>query len=950
MNPDAVPFTPMQFSTSTSSSIDSKNSSSTSLNMYVANVRGLRTKSHSLYAESSTHVTDIYAFSETNLSQDLTSSEYFDRNYNVFRRDRHDGTLSTSAGGGVLIAVNTRFICDIVPLTIEPNIECICVKIVLNSGVNVYIYNAYIPPSSNAGVYDSHADAIRQVHELSTESDIILVVGDFNIPTIEWEHDDDDESNIMLPNFTHPENQHHTSEFIYDVNSFGLYQINNVWREKDENDDRYKNILRHNMLDLVFTNDPENVIVTKGARFVNDEKCHPPVLLSFEWNFKLGESVTSSVYDFKRGDYESMNRLLFNSGITQKLNNFMLSLETKVDLLMSTLHNAINQCVPKVKRRELPNCPWSTPTLRNLKNIQAKAWRWFKKSDDKRWYNSAKTDFDTLNLRLYGEYMERMASYARDDSKSFWQHVNKRRKVNASPKLLHYHHTSSANEQIQAELFAEFFATNFNSPSTISVLVDGSTTSCGEPSNHVLFELSNNFILDELLNIDTSKGIGPDGIHPLVLKNCASSLSDPLSIIFNESLRLGRFPNQWKSYSVRPIFKKGARSDVENYRCIAKLPTVAKFFERIITLKLKNIIGHHIIPQQHGFMENRSTATSLMEFIHFVKKNKGQVDVLYTDFRKAFDKVNHRILLEKLRKLGLPPNLVDWIKSYLGDRRQFVDYNGRHSSEFVVNSGVPQGSHLGPLLFLVFINDIVENMGDGVFISLYADDLKIAVAINSPDDSSKLQSAINQLEKWCNENELHLNLDKCAVLSISNKHEANIIKADYKYGGLSFKRVTEQKDLGVIIDSKMNFIAHKSSVISRAKSKLGFVKRFCYNLNNIQTLKSLYSALVESILNNCSVVWLPNGQTWIDRIESVQKQFSMFAFREYPSVANNFKISTYSSRLEKLNLDSLHKRRTESALVFLYNMINNNVHCPRLKDEIMVNENPHSLRQSSVEM
>ena len=751
----------------------------------------------------------------------------------------------------------------------------------------------------------------------------------------------------MLPNFSHPENHHHTSEFIYDVNSFGLYQINNVWREKELND---KNTLPHNMLDLVFTNDPDNVNVQKGVRFINDEKCHPPVLLSFEWNFQSGEIGSSSMLNFNKGDYESMNRFLINSGITQQLNNYMLSLETKVDLLMSTLHDAINKCVPRVKRREYPKCPWSTVELRNLKNIQTKAWRWFKKYEDKSWYDRAKANFDELNLQLYGEYMERMATYARDDTKSFWQHVNKRRKVNASPKLLHYHDTSSANEQIQAELFAKFFATNFNSPPTIGVQVDGSSTSCGESSKHEFFELSNNFILDELLKIDTSKGVGPDGIHPLILKNCASSLSDPLSIIFNESLRLGRFPSQWKSYSVRPIFKKGARSDVENYRCIAKLPTVAKFFERIITIKLKNIIGHHIIPQQHGFMENRSTATGLMEFIHFVKKNRGQVDVLYTDFSKAFDKVNHRILLKKLRKLGLPPNLVDWIKSYLSDRRQFVDYNGRHSSEFVVNSGVPQGSHLGPLLFLVFINDIVEYMGDGVFISLYADDLKIAVAINSPNDTSKLQSAINHLERWCNENELHLNLDKCAVLSISNKHEANIIRADYKYGSHSFKRVTEQKDLGVIIDSKMNFIAHKSSVISRAKSKLGFVKRFCYNLNNIQTLKTLYSALVESILNNCSVVWLPDGQTWIDRIESVQKQFAMFAFREYPSVANNFKISTYSSRLKKLNLDSLHKRRTESALTFFYNLINNNVHCPRLKDEIIVNENPHSLRQSSVEM
>lgn len=189
----------------------------------------------------------------------------------------------------------------------------------------------------------------------------------------------------------------------------------------------------------------------------------------------------------------------------------------------------------------------------------------------------------------------------------------------------------------------------------------------------------------------------------------------------------------------------------------------------------------------------------------------------------------------------------------MSDRRQFVDYNGHYSTEFTINSGVPQGSHLGPLLFLVFINDIVEKMGENVFISIFADDLKIAVSMNSINDSIKLQSAIDELEMWCNENDLHLNLDKCSILSITNKRD--IIEAEYKYGNHIFKRVTEQRDLGVIIDTKLNFASHKSSLISKASSTLGFVKRFCYNVNNIQTLKTLYYALVQSILEYCSVVW-----------------------------------------------------------------------------------------------
>ncbi|RYE04137.1 MAG: hypothetical protein EOP33_09290, partial [Rickettsiaceae bacterium] len=217
LNPDATPFTPTQVS---SALAGSQKSSSISLNMYVANVRGLRTKSHELYATTSTHVTDIYAFCETNLCQSIASSEYFDSNYNVFRKDRYEGTQSINTGGGVLTAVNSKFICDAVPLETKNNIECLCVKIVLNRNLNVYIYNAYIPPNSNALVYESHFDAIQRVHNMCTESDIVLVVGDFNINRVEWEPDYDDESNdysnVMLPNLAHLEDRlRHTSEFIF---------------------------------------------------------------------------------------------------------------------------------------------------------------------------------------------------------------------------------------------------------------------------------------------------------------------------------------------------------------------------------------------------------------------------------------------------------------------------------------------------------------------------------------------------------------------------------------------------------------------------------------------------------------------------------------------------------------------------------------------------------------
>lgn len=933
LNPNAPPWAP-KLKKSTNEQINT-----TVLNLFVQNVRGIRTKSHSIYRETSMRDIDIYALTETWLHREISSSEYFDSTFNVFRRDRHEHSSSTARGGGVLIAVKSKLVCDNLPLPNASNIECICVKIILNRSTNAYIYNAYLPPNSSNEVYSAHVNAIKYVHSLCKDSDIVIITGDFNIPKIEWESESDD-SNIMLPNFTEVDQQFQFG-FIFDMNELGMSQINNVWRKDTANNDR---ILLHNILDLVFTNDPVNVDVAEASVLVSEEGCHPAALFSFEWNFETVPPDRSSYFNFKRANYDSINEFLQHSNIVNRLSEPNHSLESKVDILMSTLHEAIDLYVPKTERKSY-SCPWSTKKLRNLKNIKTKAWKYFQNTNDKSFFERAKAEFDALNMKLYGEYMDRMASTALENSKSFWQHVNKRKKGNMNPKLLHYHETSTVNEQHQSELFAEFFASNFGPPgANASNPVEISpATGLSE-----LFLLDDRFIAENLSKINASKGTGPDGIHPLLLKNCADTLSIPLALIFNESLILGRFPSQWKSYSVRPIHKKGPRSDIENYRCIAKLPTIAKFFEKLITFKLTKLVEHRIIPQQHGFMKRRSTANNLMEFVHYVFKNKGQVDVLYTDFRKAFDKVNHRILLRKLNELGLPLNLIHWIRSYLSDRRQFVDYNGNYSAEFIVNSGVPQGSHLGPLLFLIFINDIVEKMGVDVFVSLFADDLKIAVAINSPDDVHKLQTAINELEKWCNENDLHLNLEKCSILSVSNKRE--IIRADYRYGDYTFKRVNEQKDLGVIIDSKMNFMAHKSAIISKAASALGFVKRFCYNVNNTRTLKTLYYALVQSILEYCCVVWLPHAQNWIDQIEQIQRQFTMFVMREYPSAANDFSITSYPDRLQLLEMTSLHRRRTNTAVQYLYDLINDHIHCPRLKSEITINENTRNLRVTSVEL
>lgn len=330
----------------------------------------------------------------------------------------------------------------------------------------------------------------------------------------------------------------------------------------------------------------------------------------------------------------------------------------------------------------------------------------------------------------------------------------------------------TSNELEQANLFADFFKSNFDPPSNTDSHVDPAPT-IPQPGE---FNFDYQFVFEELSSINTKKGAGPDGIHPLLLKKCAATLAKPLHTIFNESLASGIFPHKWKRSSVSPVFKKGSRSNIENYRCIAKLPTIAKLFERLVNVKMLDLLRDKIVLNQHGFMKSRSTTSNVSEFINFchqAQNNGAQIDVLYTDFTKAFDKVDIRKLINKLSELNLPPNLLLWLKSYLSNRRQFVKYGSSESSDFESTSGVPQGSHLGPTLFLVFINDIVNELGIDVFVSLFADDLKIAMKIKSTNDAAVLQQAIDKLKVWCEINGLQLNLKKCAVLTI-HKNRAPI--------------------------------------------------------------------------------------------------------------------------------------------------------------------------------
>ena len=264
-------------------------------------------------------------------------------------------------------------------------------------------------------------------------------------------------------------------------------------------------------------------------------------------------------------------------------------------------------------------------------------------------------------------------------------------------------------------------------------------------------DFSQSEVLQLLKKLDANKSPGPDGIHPRVLKECASELAGPLHILFQTSLSEGSLPTAWKEARVTPIFKKGSRTDVDNYRPVSLTSVCCKVMEKLIRHAVMNhmIINGLLSDYQHGFVQGRSCTTQLLQLVDKISEiidEGGAVDMVYLDFAKAFDTVPHQRLLLKLESYGIGGEVYAWIQSFLTDRLQQVSVGGMVSSWAHVLSGVPQGSVLGPVLFVCYINDMPDSIGS--FIFMYADDTKLGRGVSSDEDREALQADLDRLNDW----------------------------------------------------------------------------------------------------------------------------------------------------------------------------------------------------------
>ena len=590
----------------------------------------------------------------------------------------------------------------------------------------------------------------------------------------------------------------------------------------------------------------------------------------------------------------------------------------------SLLFDRVDCTVPhKVVSDKRKPTPWITGEIKKLirkRNRLFKIANKYNRAEHWSRYKVARREVKCKINRSRANYIEHIVSDVDSNPKRFWNYIKVIKTNNPSIDCL----TVNGDTITDPEVMAEALNAQFNSVFNIH---DDSEEPIFDPvpSPNMMRDIRcTSYEVRKLLNdIDVSKSRGPDNISPRILKEGAEYLAPSLTKLFNASLETGIVPDEWRRAHVVPVFKKGKRDNPSNYRPISLTSVVSKTLERIVCNRLiKHLHNNNILDEnQHGFRAQRSCDTQLIDAIHDWSSllDAGQnVDIIFLDFAKAFDRVRHDLLHKKLITYGVGDSNIKWIMNFLRDREQRVSISGDFSSWSKVKSGVPQGTILGPILFLCFINDISENIHSTI--RLYADDCVLYRSIVTDNDTEILQSDLNSLCKWSDHWKLNFNIAKCKVMSMSRKHHS--CQHFYHIGNNMLTTTNCERYLGVMINDKLNWSDHCHDIYTKSVKMLGLIKR---NFSNCSAniLKKLYVSLIRSRLDYCCIAWDPYRLNHSSVVERVQNQSVRFICRDWST--------SYDTLLNQVGWIDLRTRRKFIRLIMCFKILKGFININALK-------------------
>lgn len=851
---------------------------------------------------------DIVCITESWLDSSTPNSVLLhDCDYSIFRKDRP----SDKIGGGVCILTKNSTITAVhVPLPgLFNGLEIVCIDILSSASasstkltLDFRLMLCYRPPSSNTAT-DSvqYASLMCQcIEAMYPPNSVLLLCGDFNLPKISWSNTRNILCNDATVNGRFIDLYYKLSlhQFVHEPTRLGYNSQNN------------------SLLDLIFSNDSNFVHdVVVGPPFASSDHCIVDFRVISNSSYTTDNSHDPYlVRNFNKSDWQSIFTYFNNIDFFSVFNDCTTA-ESVVGELYSIIYRAIDLFVP-LESYSVSDKTRYPVYLRKLLNSKRTAYRRycrFRTQQCKTKYNQAASKYRSA---VYKYHVKRENNIINSGNiNKFYRYANRRFRSNGSVGPLKSPDGSTViDPTLKAELLQTVFSSMFVQDNGVIPpnSIQYNTTST---LNSIRFtSLSIHKIIKKLKN--KSKG-GPDGVPPIFIKKCSTFLSMPLAFIYNLCMNSNYIPPIWLGAYITPIFKKGDPCLPSNYRPISLTCSFCKIMECAIKDELINFLltNDIITKQQHGFLRSRSTTTNLIETINdwsIALISRNNVDAVYIDFSRAFDSIVHSKLLFKLRQCGIDGALLNWISSFLSNRSQHVVLSNCFSSTKPVISGVVQGSVLGPTLFLVFINDLCKICCGNTKLILFADDAKLYAVINLNTSSLDLQQSLDLLSTWSVEWQLFINIVKCHSFSICIRG-STILNNSYRINGIDINRLDSVNDLGILLDSNLDFTTHISNIVSKASQRSaiffkGFVSR------NLKTSRKTFVTYIRPCLEYNTVIWSPTKVYLIDKIEGVQRKFT----KRIPCLSH----LSYQDRLTRLKLDSLEVRRLRFDLIQYYKIIN----------------------------
>ena len=673
---------------------------------------------------------------------------------------------------------------------------------------------------------------------------------------------------------------------------------------------------KSNIVDLVLVNE-ENLISEIIHSAPLGASDHDVLYFQLNIQKKKQKETKSKRFNLSKGKYGEMRK-----EISQE--NWQDLEQMNVEETWVTIKNKIvsqmNKHIPKTdvnNTKKLKPCWMNNKVFRKIKKKYHAYKRYLvtKQGREYEAYIRKRNDCTKAIKKAKKKHERNIAKECKMNPNKFWKYVNEKRKTNVGiSSLKDKKGNLITDDKERAEILNDFFTSVFLKEDLSNLPnIEENEFSKGKQIGNV--KITQKEIEKKLKDLDPGKAQGPDLIPPRVLKELHKEIAEPLCILFNKSIEKGEIPKEWKNAEVTAIFKKGNKTDPGNYRPVSLTCICCKILEQFVRDKIVDHMTENDLYSecQHGFRKKRSCVTQLIEVYDKLTElidDGNSIDVVYLDFKKAFDSIPHERLLLKMKGYGISGNILKWVRSFLTGRKQRVRVGKEYSNMTDVTSGIPQGSILGPVLFTIFINDLPDAIK--VNCKVFADDTKI---YDSTKHKRQIQDDLFMMQKWTETWNLYFNVAKCKVMHIGKKNPETKYYMKIENDLQSLESCTEEKDLGITFDDKLSFDQHISNITKKANQMLGIIKR-TFNYMDKEIFSKLYKALVRSHLEYGNVVWSPHLKRQSLQIESIQRR----ATKLVPECRE----MDYNQRLRYLKLYSLKGRRERGDLIQVYKIFKGN--------------------------